>query len=172
MYQAFPRDLLERIEGTEILYTLNLDYCDMRFGRPRSLIEVRKKPSSAAVMAAAQGQPRAIHPAVWTRPDGQKVLHVSPWMAAAIRHRENDEGNELLEEVCQTINALSQRLSYFHAWQLTDMLIWDNWRTLHSVSGMDPAYARRMHRTTIKGDYGLGHFEDNRAGSKILEMTV
>ena len=52
------------------------------------------------------------------------------------------------------------------------MLIWDNWRMLHAVSGVDPAYARRMHRTTIKGDYGLGYFENGGTGHKILEMTV
>ena len=32
--------------------------------------------------------------------------------------------------------------------------------------------ARRMQRTTIKGDYGLGYFENNGKGDKILEMTV
>jgi taurine dioxygenase len=172
LHRAFPRDLLERIEGAKILYRMNLDYRDMRFGRPQGLVELRRKPSAALVMAAAQGQPRAIHPAVWTRPSGEKVLHLSPWMSEGIVGREDEEGNALLEEVCQTINTLAQRFSYFHRWQPTDMLIWDNWRVLHSVSGMDPSYSRRMQRTTIKGDYGLGCFEGDRAGSKILEMTV
>ena len=31
---------------------------------------------------------------------------------------------------------------------------------------------RRMQRTTIKGDYGLGYFENGGRGDKILEMTV
>ena len=39
------------------------------------------------------------------------------------------------------------------------MVIWDNWRCLHSVSGMSPEHTRCMHRTTIEGDYGLGRFE-------------
>ena len=54
-------------------------------------------------------------------------------------------------------------LSYFHRWQPTDMVIWDNWRCLHSVSGMAPEHGRCMHRTTIAGDYGLGRFEDAAA---------
>lgn len=29
-----------------------------------------------------------------------------------------------------------------------------------------------MHRTTIQGDYGLGYFEGNARGDKLLEMTV
>jgi taurine dioxygenase len=40
------------------------------------------------------------------------------------------------------------------------MVIWDNWRVLHSVSGSAPEHGRCMHRTTIAGDYGLGRFED------------
>jgi taurine dioxygenase len=52
------------------------------------------------------------------------------------------------------------------------MLIWDNWRMLHSVSGCDPKYPRRMQRTTIKGDYGLGYFENGGKGQAVLEMTV
>jgi len=31
------------------------------------------------------------------------------------------------------------------------------------VSGMKPSDGRCMHRTTIKGDYGLGRFEDQSA---------
>jgi taurine dioxygenase len=30
---------------------------------------------------------------------------------------------------------------------------------LHEACGCDPKYARVMHRTTIKGDYGLGRWE-------------
>jgi hypothetical protein len=29
-----------------------------------------------------------------------------------------------------------------------------------------------MQRTTIKGDYGLGYFENDRTGDNLLEMTV
>ena len=61
---------------------------------------------------------------------------------------------------------------YIHHWKPRDMVIWDNWRVLHSVNGCDPHYPRRMHRTTIKGDYGLGYFENKGVGDKILEMTV
>ncbi|HEY5013971.1 MAG TPA: TauD/TfdA family dioxygenase [Acidimicrobiia bacterium] len=50
-------------------------------------------------------------------------------------------------------------LCYFHRWQPADMVIWDNWRCLHAVSGMSHGDARCMHRTTIAGDYGHGRFE-------------
>ncbi|CAN7665023.1 TauD/TfdA family dioxygenase [Phenylobacterium sp. LjRoot225] len=171
LYKSLSPDLLARIEGKNILYRLDVEYGpSMRFGRPAGLVEVVRKPGAQAVMEAAKGSPRAIHPAVWTRKSGEKVLHVSPWMSQGVQGAETEDGEALLEAVCQEINTKAK--PYFHRWNLTDMLIWDNWRMLHSVSGMDPAYSRRMQRTTIKGDYGLGFFEGGGTGDKILEMTV
>jgi taurine dioxygenase len=48
------------------------------------------------------------------------------------------------------------------------MVIWDNWRMLHAVEGCEPKYERWTMRSTIKGDYGLGYFED---GKKIGEVN-
>lgn len=171
LYNAFPKDLLARIEGKDILYTLNVQYETMRFGRPAGLTVHRSKPVPDGFAAQATAMPRAIHPAVWTRETGEKVLHVSPWMAAGIVGMENAEGDALLDEVCQTINALAKTQSYHHKWHPTDMAIWDNLRVLHSVSGNRPEDGRTMQRTTIKGDYGLGRFENDGIGGKILENT-
>jgi taurine dioxygenase len=91
-------------------------------------------------------------------------------MAVGIEGHEDPEGDELLAAVCREI--ISKGHAYHHQWKPTDMLVWDNWRMLHSVSGTNPKYPRRMHRTTIKGDYGLGYFENNRQGDALLEMTV
>ena len=41
-------------------------------------------------------------------------------------------------------------------WQQDDMVLWDNWRMLHSARGVPPGEARKMRRTTIAGDYALG----------------
>ncbi len=172
LYNAFPKDLLARIEGKTIIYTLNTQYENMRFGRPDNFDVLRPKPVPPGFEEEARRMPRALHPAVWTRDSGEKVLHVSPWMSAGIVGMEDAEGEALLEEVCQTINRLNRELSYFHKWQPSDMAIWDNTRCLHSVSGHDPALDRTMQRTTIKGDYGLGRFEGDAEGGKILSDTV
>ena len=111
-------------------------------------------------MTEYEHRPRAIHPAVWTRRSGEKVLHVSPWMAKGIEGRDDAEADALLTEVCDEIVEAARGLSYFHRWKPTDMVIWDNWRILHSVSGSAPESGRCMHRTTIAGDYGLGRFEE------------
>jgi len=172
LYNAFPKDLLAKIEDKTVIYTLDVQYDTMRFGRPDAFRVLQRKPSPPGFEEEARRMPRALHPAVWTRKTGEKVLHVSPWMCVGIVGIENAEGEFLLEEVCQTINRLSRELSYFHKWRPTDMMIWDNTRVLHSVTGHDPELDRTMQRTTIKGDYGLGRFEDNAQGGAILSETT
>jgi taurine dioxygenase len=170
LYQAISPQIRRKIEGRKIVYTLDLAYDHMRFGKPAAFREIRAQPGHAKMTELAKDLPRAIHPAVWTRESGEKVLHVSPWMAVGIEGEENAEGDSLLAAACEEI--IAKVHPYFHKWKPTDMLIWDNWRVLHSVSGHDPKYPRRMQRTTIKGDYGLGYFENNGVGGKVLEMTV
>ena len=172
LYQAFPKDLLARIEGKSILYSLATQYSQMKFGKPADMKIIRAKPMNEEFNKQAAAMPRAIHPAVWTRASGEKVLHVSAYMSEGIELAENAEGNSLLEEVAQTINRLAVQCSYHHRWKPTELVVWDNWRMLHSVSGNNPEESRTMHRTTIAGDYGLGRFENDGIGGKILSETM
>ena len=159
LYDALSSELRDRIKDETILYAMDVILDNLHFGRPADFVEVEASPEAAAVMTEFADRPRALHPAVWTRPTGEKVLHVSPWMAKGIDGREGAEGEALLAAVCDEIFDAAKGLSYFHVWQPTDMVVWDNWRVLHSVSGMAPSAGRCMHRTTIRGDYGLGRFE-------------
>ena len=172
LYNAFPKELLARIEGQDILYSLATQYDQMVFGKPGDMKIIRPKPMNAEFQKQAAAMPRAIHPAVWTRDSGEKVLHVSAYMSEGIDGAEDAEGKALLEEVAQTINQLAVSCSYHHRWKHSDLLIWDNWRMLHCVSGNAPQESRTMHRTTIKGDYGLGRFENDAIGGKILSETM
>jgi len=159
LYDSLSRELRDRIKDETILYAMDVILDNLHFGRPADFEEIEASPEAAAVMTEFADRPRALHPAVWTRPTGEKVLHVSPWMAKGIDGREGAEGEALLAAVCDEIFDAAHELSYFHVWQPTDLVVWDNWRILHSVSGMAPSAGRCMHRTTIKGDYGLGRFE-------------
>ena len=172
LYERLSPELRARIEGANVLYRMNVVMEDFRFGRPADYTVHSERPGTEAVMEASRDVPRSVHPAVWTRATGEKVLHVSPWMAEGIEGQETPEGDALLDAVSREIFALSTELGYWHAWKPTDMLIWDNWRALHAVSGHPPRYPRRMQRTTIKGDYGLGYFEGGATSdNKILERT-
>jgi taurine dioxygenase len=160
----FDPKLLAKIEGLNAIYTLDTRLTQMRFGRTFEL--KGDLPFMVPTVLEAASFPRAMHPMVWTRDDGEKVVHVSGFSADGIEHHEDPEGEALMEEVCQEVNRKAH--GYFHDWKPTDMVIWDNWRVMHSVEGCDPKYERRMHRTTIRGDYGLGYFE---GGKKIGEVN-
>jgi taurine dioxygenase len=170
IYDDFSPDLRREIEGKEVVYTLNVVFDEMRFGRPEGMRVLSNLSSAVEMNKYAKTLPRAIHPAVWTLRDGRKVMHVSPWMSEGIEGQETPQGEALLEAVCQEVNRVAK--PYFHKWSPTDMLIWDNWRMLHCVSGSAPEEPRRMQRTTIKGDYGLGRFEKGAAGDKVLSETM
>ena len=163
LYEAVAPAIRDRVEGREVLYAMDVILDNLTYGRPPTLREVSASAGAAAVMTEYAGRPRAIHPAVWTRASGEKVLHVSPWMAKGIVGLDQDEADAVLHAVAEEINDKAKGLCYFHQWRPSDMVIWDNWRILHSVSGSKPEYARCMHRTTIEGDYGLGRFETQPA---------
>ena len=157
IYKDMSAELRAKIENLNMIYTLDLHYSRQTFGLPKDFREIR--PKSEKLLEAAKTFPRAIHPAVWQRKSGEKVVHMSPYGARGIEHMENEDGQALLREVWDEIERVIQ--PYYHSWKLSDMLIWDNWRMLHQACGCDPKYDRVMHRTTIKGDYGLGHWENN-----------
>lgn len=163
LYNQISPELRAKIEGLNIIYTLDVRLSTMRFGRNFEVLGDMK--GTEKVVEEARIFPRAMHPAVWSRASGEKVLHVGAWMSEGVEYHEDPEGDALLEAVCQEINEKAH--AYWHDWKPTDMLIWDNWRMLHAVEGCDPKYERRTMRTTIKGDYGLGYFED---GKKIGEV--
>ena len=166
IYKDFSPELREKIERLNVIYTLDVRLTQMRFGR--TFKTFGDKPDELKVVQESRTFPRAMHPAVWTRKSGEKVLHVGPWMSVGLEHHEDAEGEALFEDVCQELNRKADATSYWHDWKPTDLLIWDNWRMLHAVEGCDPKWERQTQRTTIKGDYGLGHFEDGKKIGEVL----
>ncbi len=163
VYKAMNPDLLRRIEGLSAIYTLDVRLTQMRFGRTfRTFGDTER---DVANTLESKLFPRAIHPMVWTRPTGEKVAHFCGFSAVGIEGHEDPEGDALFEEALQEMYRCIN--PYWHDWKPTDLVIWDNLRILHAVEGCDPKYERRMHRTTIRGDYGLGRFE---GGKKIGEV--
>jgi len=164
IYSKLPADLKARIEDKSVLYTLDVRLTQMRFGRYFETFGDTE--TERANTEEAARFPRSIHPMVWTRPTGEKVAHYCGFSAVGMEGREDPEGDALLEEALQAMYKVIN--PYWHDWKPTDMLIWDNLRVLHAVEGCDPKYFRRMQRTTIRGDYGLGKFEH---GKKIGEVS-
>lgn len=163
IYRKMDPEVLRKIEDLNAIYTLDVRLSQMRFGRYFETFGDTER--DAANTEESTIFPRAFHPMIWERPSGEKVAHFCGFSAVGIEGHEDPEGEAIFEEALQEMyRAITP---YWHDWKPTDMLIWDNHRVLHSVEGCDPKYERRMHRTTIKGDYGLGRFE---GGKKIGEV--
>ena len=155
IYNDLPAATRETLEGMTIRYTLDLRYSEQRFGLPKGFREIRAKGAELAELAKTM--PFALHPAVWTRASGEKVVHLSPYGCRGVQGMDTAEAYALLTELWAKVEA-SMKV-YFHQWKPDDMLVWDNWRMLHQACGCDPSLDRVMHRTTIKGDYGFGRWE-------------
>lgn len=56
----------------------------------------------------------------------------------------------LLERLRQF--ATQEHFVYWHAWNVDDLVVWNNYRTLHSAAGHKKRYNRIMNRTTLLGD--------------------
>ena len=99
--------------------------------------------------------PAVVHPMVYAQAEtGRKVLNVAPTSAVGIHEMPGSDGDALLEEVLSY--ALNPTLAYWHDWRENDLVLWDNWRTLHAAEGVPEGCVRIMQRTTIAGDYALG----------------
>jgi taurine dioxygenase len=157
-YAALPADMQERIDDLHVVYWLQLNVATGRFVHVPNLECVRLRSSSARIMDNVASFPRVIHPLVFTQVEtGRKVLNLSPWFAQGIEGMENDEGDALLHRLVDHVVDTSR--AYLHHWTTDDMILWDNWRMLHSATGVQPDDLRHMQRTTITGDYALGRIE-------------
>jgi taurine dioxygenase len=81
------------------------------------------------------------------------VLNLSLLFARYIEGMQNAAGDALLADLAAHILNCP---TYHHHWTLNDLVLWDNWRMLHSVTLAPVEETRVMQRTTIAGDYALG----------------
>jgi taurine dioxygenase len=154
-YDRLPQKLKDKIEGLHVVYDMDLNQEHMRFGRAKQVKFLQGAQSFHNIMLKAYQYPRVLHPMVYQQAEtGRKVLNVSPWFAVGVYEIGGPVGEALLREVVDC--CIDQGNAYFHDWRMGDMVLWDNWRTLHSASGVPIDQTRVMHRTTISGDYALG----------------
>jgi taurine dioxygenase len=154
-YDRLPARIREQIDDLHVVYEVEINMANYRFSNAGAVSMKRLAVSGSAIEKRKYTYPRVIHPMVYRQPGtGRNVLNVSPAFALGIYERGGPDGDALLEEVVAITT--DPALAYFHDWQDGDMVLWDNWRTLHCARGVPPDDIRVMERTTIAGDYALG----------------
>jgi taurine dioxygenase len=133
-YENIPRGLRDKLEGRKVLQIhdykrterLDLDTVDI------SKIRHREQPIFIS------------HPAT-----GKKALYTSRLMSARIEGFSPKESDEILEELFDISEDPS--IVYQHDWKLGDLVIWDNWCSIHARRDFPRNEPRLMRRLTIEG---------------------
>ncbi len=156
LYETLPEDIRNKIEDRKVVYQMRINVERNRFATRAAYKRVRTTAHYESVEQREDRDfPPSVHPLVYTqRETGRKVLNFSPLFAVRVLGMDAQESDELLFQLLDHMS--DSKHAYHHAWQPTDMVLWDNWRIRHSVTGAPPDEPREMQRTTIAGDYQLG----------------
>ena len=137
MYKAYdniPRKLRDRLEGRKVLQLH--DY------KRRERIDIDKTDISGMLHYE---QPIFItHPAT-----GKKALYISRLMSARIEGLSREESEDALNQLFDISE--DPAIIYEHEWRLGDLVIWDNWCSIHARKDFPRDQDRLMRRLTIEG---------------------
>lgn len=139
MYKAYdnlPEDLKQRLEGRKILQIH--DY------KRRERIDIYNSDISGMLQYE---QPLFVtHPAT-----GRKALYISRLMSARIEGLEAEENEEILNRLFDISE--DPAIVFEHEWQLGDLVMWDNYASIHMRRDFPRDQPRMMRRLTLQG-YG------------------
>ena len=165
-YDSLPDDLKARVDTIEIVYQMEFDHARNPFAlraarRPITLL--RENESIRSLRNRQEKEyPPVVFPAVVRHPEsGRRMLHISPLFARHILGMEGPEGDALLGRLIDHIT--DEALAYYHDWKNDELVLWDNFRTIHSAEGVPQGESREMHRTTISATQELGRYLEPRA---------
>jgi taurine dioxygenase len=89
-------------------------------------------------------------PIIITHPaTGKKALYVSRLMSARIEGFSLEESEAALAQLFDI--AEDPAIVYEHEWRLGDLVVWDNWCSIHARKDFPREEPRLMRRCTIEG---------------------
>jgi taurine dioxygenase len=133
-YENIPRPLRDRLEGRKVLQVH--DY------KRRERLDLERIDLNAV---RHHEQPIFItHPAT-----GLKALYISRLMSARIEGLSQEESEDALAQLFDISE--DPAIVYEHEWKLGDLVIWDNWCSIHARKDFPRDEPRLMRRLTIEG---------------------
>jgi alpha-ketoglutarate-dependent taurine dioxygenase len=108
-----------------------------------------KRDCTPEEFAVWSSYPPRSHPLVWHHKSGRKSLVLST-SGAYVEGMHPAESHDLLQRLM--IHATQDKYVYRHAWQLGDLVIWDNTGAMHRVQPFDRQSGREFHRCTLNGE--------------------
>ena len=123
-YDGLPGDLKQRLDGMTVLHDFNKFWEMMR----------REKGSKRPPLSEAQRRqkPPVSHPIFLKHPiTGRKVLYANPGYSMRINELPQEESDEILEFLFE--HQLKPEYRYRHQWSEGDVLMWENFGTIHNA---------------------------------------
>jgi taurine dioxygenase len=123
-YEGLPSEIKNKLEGMTVLHDFNKFWEMMR----------REKGSKRAPLTEAQrkAKPPVSHPIFLTHPiTGRKVLYANPGYSMRINELPEKESDEMLAFLFE--HQLKPEYRYRHEWAQRDLLMWENFGTIHNA---------------------------------------
>jgi taurine dioxygenase len=133
-YDGLPHELKIRLDGMTVLHDFNKFWDKMR----------NEKGSKRPPLTEAQkkAKPPVSHPIFLTHPiTGRKVLYANPGYSMRINELPQNESDEILAFLFE--HQLKPEYRYRHEWSEGDLLMWENFGTIHNAIA---DYAPHEHR--------------------------
>ena len=140
LYKRLPIEVRTRLQGLRITHSYRTAHL-----------------AQSMVKGSADLFPDSSLPLVSVHPENDEpVLNISPSSAKGITGLPEDEARALLTYLQEF--SCREEHAYIHKWEPGDVVLWDNWRTLHSALGHLKRYPRKMQRTTLRSTMKLGQW--------------
>lgn len=123
-YEGLPEDLKNKLNGMTVLHDFNKFWEMMR----------REKGSKRPPLTEAQrkAKPPVSHPIFLTHPiTGRKVLYANPGYSMRINELPEHESDAMLRFLFE--HQLKPEYRYRHEWTQGDLLMWENFGTIHNA---------------------------------------
>jgi taurine dioxygenase len=123
-YDGLPHELKIRLDGMTVLHDFNKFWDKMR----------NEKGSKRPPLTEAQkkAKPPVSHPIFLTHPiTGRKVLYANPGYSMRINELAQDESDQILAFLFE--HQLKPAYRYRHEWSEGDLLMWENFGTIHNA---------------------------------------
>jgi taurine dioxygenase len=151
-YDGLPEELKAKLDGKSVLHDFEKFWEMMR----------REKGSKRPALTDAQrkAKPPVSHPVFLRHPvSGRMCLYANPGYAMRINELPQAESDEMLEFLFR--HQTQDKYRYAARWQVGDVLMWDNMRTIHNaVADYGPHEPRLIKRCQVMASR---FFQEERA---------
>lgn len=140
-YEGLPENLKQKLEGMTVLHDFNKFWDKMR----------NEKGSKRPPLTEAQkkAKPPVSHPIFLQHPiTGRKVLYANPGYSMRINELPQKESDEVLNFLFE--HQLKPEYRYRHEWAEGDLLMWENFGTIHNaIADYGPEEHRLVKRCQV-----------------------